>query len=139
MTPIDEVLAGYATAVSAADVDAFVALYDDDVRVFDTWGRWSYDGLDEWRAMVGEWFASLGDERATVELGEVGTVVGDGVIVVHAVATFRGFSAAGEELRSVDNRLTWVLRQTPGGAWKIVHEHTSVPIDLETSRPVPRR
>ena len=138
MTSIDEVLAGYAAAVSAADVDAFVALYDDEVRVFDTWGRWSYDGLGEWRAMVGEWFGSLGDERAEVELHDVGAVVGDGVAGVHAVATFRGFSAAGEELRSVDNRLTWVLRQAPDGAWKIVHEHTSVPIDLATSRPVPR-
>jgi ketosteroid isomerase-like protein len=57
---------------------------------------------------------------------------------VHAVATFRGFSAAGEELRSVDNRLTWVLRSRPDGSWRIVHEHTSVPIALETSRPVPR-
>ena len=76
MTPIDEVAAGYAAAVSAADVDAFVALYDDEVRVFDTWGRWSYDGLGEWRAMVGEWFGSLGDERPEVELHDIGAVVG---------------------------------------------------------------
>jgi hypothetical protein len=72
VTPIDEVAAGYAAAVSAADVDAFVELYDDDVRVFDTWGRWSYDGLVEWRAMVREWFGSLGDEHARAERGRLG-------------------------------------------------------------------
>jgi ketosteroid isomerase-like protein len=29
------------------------------------------------------------------------------------------------------NRLTWVLRERDG-AWKVVHEHTSVPLDFET-------
>ena len=28
----------------------------------------------------------------------------------------------------IDNRLTWVLRKTPQGEWKIIHEHTSAPV-----------
>jgi len=41
-------------------------------------------------------------------------------------ATFRGLTAEGEELRSMNNRLTWILRRD-GHAWKITHEHTSAP------------
>ena len=40
---------------------------------------------------------------------------------------YRGLSADGEELRSMNNRLTWVLRKDANGVWKIVHEHTSAP------------
>jgi ketosteroid isomerase-like protein len=38
----------------------------------------------------------------------------------------------------MNNRLTWVLRKDGGGAWKIVHEHTSAPIDLETLQALTR-
>lgn len=50
---IGAVIEGYAAAVRAKDVDAFVSLYAKDVRVFDMWGRWSYDGVDAWRSMAG--------------------------------------------------------------------------------------
>ena len=33
----------------------------------------------------------------------------------------------GTELRSMQNRLTWVLKPE-GDGWKIPHEHTSVPL-----------
>lgn len=35
--PVIQVLDAYKAAVAAKDVDAFVALYDQDVRVFDLW------------------------------------------------------------------------------------------------------
>ena len=31
----------------------------------------------------------------------------------------------------MNNRLTWILRKEPDGAWKIVHEHTSAPVGDE--------
>jgi ketosteroid isomerase-like protein len=60
---IEQVLAGYAAAVRAKDVDGFVRLYAKDARVFDMWGRWSYDGADAWRTMAEEWFGSLGTDQ----------------------------------------------------------------------------
>ena len=42
------------TAVRAKDVASFVALYANDVRVFDMWECWSYDGAEAWRAVAGE-------------------------------------------------------------------------------------
>jgi ketosteroid isomerase-like protein len=36
------------------------------------------------------------------------------------------------------NRLTWALKQE-NGAWKIVHEHTSAPVDFKTSKVILQR
>jgi ketosteroid isomerase-like protein len=51
----------------------------------------------------------------------------DEVRTQSAFTTYRGLSPEGTELRSMNNRLTWVLRKDAGGGWKIVHEHTSAP------------
>jgi uncharacterized protein (TIGR02246 family) len=124
---MEEMLDKYAAAVGAKDVDAFVALYADDVRTFDLWSVWSYDGKPALREMVEEWFGSLGTDTVVVEFSEVRAETGDDVAAVSAFTTFRGLSAEGEELRSMNNRLTWILRREGDGAWKIVHEHTSAP------------
>jgi uncharacterized protein (TIGR02246 family) len=131
---IEQLLEEYAESVRAKDVDRFVALYDDAVRVFDMWGRWSYDGVAAWREMAVEWFGSLGSEQVAVEFEEVQTMVGDDVAVANAFVTFRGLSAEGDELRAMHNRLTWALRKQPDGTWKVVHEHSSAPADFETGR-----
>ena len=128
---MEQTLDAYAAAVRAKDVDAFLALYADDVRTFDLWSEWTYDGKDALRGMVSEWFGSLGQDVDAVEFDEVRTQTGDGVGAVSAFLTFRGLSPEGEELRSMNNRLTWVLQKDDDGAWKIAHEHTSAPAGEE--------
>ena len=130
MSDVGALLEEYRDAVHAKDVDRFVAIFADDVRVYDMWGTWSHDGIDSWREMAEVWFDSLGDERVRVEFDDVQTTVGDDVAVVSAFVTFAGISADGEELRSMNNRLTWGLRKTDG-TWKVVHEHTSAPAGEE--------
>jgi ketosteroid isomerase-like protein len=110
IAPISQVLTAYQAAVHAKDIDAFVALYDADVRIFDMWGQWSLNGID----------------------------AGHDVAAAHAFLTFTGLSAEGKELRSMTNRLTMVLRRT-GDGWKIVHEHTSAPIDHGSLKAILRR
>jgi uncharacterized protein (TIGR02246 family) len=131
---IAKLLDAYIAAVRAKDVDAFVALFDENVRVFDMWERWAYDGADEWREMASEWFGSLGSEQVAVEFDDVQTIAGEDVAAASAFVTFKGISADGEELRAMNNRLSWVLKKTEDGEWKVVHEHTSAPIDFETSK-----
>ena len=131
---IEQLLEEYAESVRAKDVDRFVALYDDAVRVFDMWGRWSYDGVAAWREMAVEWFGSLGSEQVAVDFEAVRTFVGADVAVADAFVTFRGLSAEGDELRATHNRLTWALRKQPDGTWKVVHEHSSAPADFETGK-----
>lgn len=125
---MDEVLAAYAAAVRAKDVDAFVSLYADDVRTFDLWSEWSYDGKDALRAMVAEWFGSLGDDEVVaVSFDEVRTQADSDVGAVSAFTTYAALAPDGTELRSMNNRLTWILRAGADGSWKIAHEHTSAP------------
>jgi uncharacterized protein (TIGR02246 family) len=130
---IEQVLEAYKAAVFAKDVDAFVALYDQEVRVFDMWGAWSYAGIAAWRGMVADWFGSLGSERVVIEMNDVQVIVAHDLAVAHAFVTYAGVSAEGKELRAMQNRLTWALKQNDG-RWKIVHEHTSAPVDFETSK-----
>lgn len=136
--PVTQVLDAYKAAVFAKDVDAFVALYDRDVCVFDMWGEWSYNGVEAWRKMVTDWFGSLGTERVSVNMNDVQVVGEQDVVVVHAFVTYRGLSAEGEALRAMHNRLTLALKQS-GGTWRIVHEHTSAPVDFETSKVILQR
>ena len=134
MESIEQVLEGYATAVRRKDADAFVSLYAPHVRVFEMWGRWSYDGVAAWRGMAEEWFGSLGEEQVAVEFDNVETVTGAGVAVAHAFVTYKGLSAEGAELRAMSNRLTWGLEKSVEGGWKVVHEHSSAPVDFETGK-----
>jgi len=133
MSDVAALLESYRDAVYAKDVEAFVAIFADDVRVFDMWGTWSHDGIDSWREMAVGWFGSLGDELVRVEFDDVQTTVGDDTAVLSAFVTFAGLSADGAELRSMNNRLTWGLRKT-GGTWKVVHEHTSAPFEMATGK-----
>lgn len=127
----NEMLDAYTAAVRARDADAFLALYADDVRSFDLWGVWSYDGKDSLRAMVDGWFGSVpDDETVVVKFDDVRTEIGSDVAAVSAFTTFAAETPDGIELRSMNNRLTWILRRD-GDAWKIVHEHTSAPVGEE--------
>lgn len=137
--PTRDLLDRYVRAVDEKDVDAFVALYDHAVRVFDTWGRWSYEGATAWRETVQAWFGSLGDQRVAVEWDDASSLVDGDMAAAHAFVTYRGLSADGSELRAMQNRLTWVLRRRAGEGWRIAHEHTSAPADFETGKVMLRR
>jgi ketosteroid isomerase-like protein len=128
--PIPQILDDYKAAVFAKDVDSFVALYDPQVTAFDMWGVWSYNGIAAWRDMAAHWLGSLGTERVIVDFSDAQSVVGEDVAVVHAFVNYKALSADGVELRSMDNRLTLTLRNQ-GDGWKIVHQHSSCPVDGE--------
>ena len=136
--PVRAALERYAAAVRAKDVEAFVALYDADVHVFDMWGRWSLRGAEAWREMARGWFASLGEEYVVVGFEDIEAIAADGLAIGHATATYAAYSADDTRLRSLDNRITLVLRQR-GGDWRIVHEHTSAPIEQASLKAVLRR
>jgi uncharacterized protein (TIGR02246 family) len=136
--PILQVLDGYKAAVFAKDVDAFVALYDQDVLVFDMWGIWSYSGITAWREMAAGWFGPLGTERVVVDFSDAQTIVAHDLAVVHTFVTYKAVTAEGVELRSLNNRLTVALRRK-SGVWKIVHEHSSSPVDFETAKVILKR
>jgi ketosteroid isomerase-like protein len=129
--PVRDALARYAAAAHDKDVNAFVSLYADDLRVFDMWNSWELRGIAAWRSMAEGWFTSLGDERVIVTASDVVSTVSGDLALGHATLTFTALSAEGKELRSLDNRISVALKRT-GNTWKIFHEHTSAPISHET-------
>ncbi|HZZ94908.1 MAG TPA: SgcJ/EcaC family oxidoreductase [Usitatibacter sp.] len=130
-TDVARVLERYKQAVLDKDLEAFISMYDPKVRVFDAWGHWACEGLDGWRRMVRAWFDSLGDERITVASEGVQVAVDGDLATLHGAIIYTAIASNGAKLRSMRNRLTWVLRRGDG-MWKLVHEHTSVPLDFET-------
>ena len=129
------ILDDYRAAVLARDVEGFMRLYAPEVRVFDAWSHWLHAGADAWRPVVESWFASLESERVRVDFEDVLAVSGTDISSVSAVVTYTALSARGEPLRSMQNRITWVLREV-GHVLRIVHEHTSVPIAPESMKPI---
>ena len=132
------VLKSYASAVFSKDVKTFMHLYDPNVRVFDAWGVWSYEGAAAWQVAVEGWFTSLGTESVKVTFDDVRSLGGPELAMVSAIVTYAGVSAGGEQLRAMQNRISWVLR-TSGHNLRIVHEHTSAPIDFNESKAILKR
>ncbi|HXB08744.1 MAG TPA: nuclear transport factor 2 family protein [Puia sp.] len=132
MSDIKSLFEAYKAAVFQKDIDAFLALFDESVRVFDMWA-WAYDGHAAWREMVTGWFSSLGAERDVVSFDDIRIQESGDIGVASAFMRFAAVSEKGEELRFLQNRLTWVL-QKKAGVWKIIHEHTSGPVDGETMK-----
>jgi ketosteroid isomerase-like protein len=130
--------ASYASAALQRDAEAFARLYDPTVRVFDAWGVWEYRGAELWRRAVEGWFTSLGTEKVKVTFSETESHGSLAMAVTSAIVTYASFSAQGEEVRSVQNRITWGLRTT-GHVLRIAHEHTSAPIGFEDMKAILHR
>ena len=129
----------YQSAVLARNADTFMHLYAQDVRVFDAWGIWSYEGAAAWRVAVEGWFASLGaGETCRVTFQEVQITGEANLAALSAIVTYAGYSAAGQELRSMQNRISWVLKRS-GHVLRIVHEHTSAPLGFEDTKAILQR
>ena len=60
------------------------------------------------------------------------------IAITSAIVTYASLSAEGEELRSMQNRITWGLRTT-GHVLRIVHEHTSAPVGFEDMKAILHR
>lgn len=132
---IGKVVENYKAAVYAKDVSAFMRLYDPKVRVFDTWGVWSYEGAAAWQLAVDAWLTSLGTERVKVTFEDVQSSGSADFALVSAVVTYSGLSAEGQQLRSMQNRLSWVLK-TSGHVLRIIHEHTSAPVGFDDAKAI---
>lgn len=135
---ITRILETYTSAVYAKDVESFMRLYDPNVRVFDAWGVWSYQGAPAWQIAVEGWFTSLGSERVKVTFAEVQTLGGPELASVSAIVAYTAMSAQGETLREMHNRISWVLR-TSKHVLRIAHEHTSAPIGFSDSKAILQR
>jgi uncharacterized protein (TIGR02246 family) len=138
MKTLESLFETYKTAVFQKDVEAFASIFDEKVRVFDMWQRWSYDGLVAWREMAKNWFSNLGENKDVITFDDIQIQSTGEMALASAFVRFTAISEKGEELRYLENRLTWIA-QKKDNQWKIIHQHTSGPIDFETMKVILKR
>ena len=120
----------YKVALYSKDVEAFADLYDANVRIFNASAQWSYDGLEQWRKSAETWFDSLPTERVIVLAEGMHISASRALGAANGFMIYRAISQAGVELRCRKSRFTWTVEKRLG-VWKVVHEHTSLPFDLQ--------
>ena len=121
----------YKSAVLRKDVNLLMSLYSKDFTAFDMWDLWSHVGDVAWREMNEEWLSTLGSESVVVGFYDATVIPGDDVAAAYATVSYTAVSETGETLRSMDNRLSWVAKRE-SGVWKIIHQHTSAPLNSGT-------
>ncbi|RYY02120.1 MAG: DUF4440 domain-containing protein [Gammaproteobacteria bacterium] len=126
--PFSEILSAYSAAIFEKDVDRYLSLYSDDILIFDMWNDWYLQGLQPWREMAENWFASLNSEKVVVTASEIQSHQFGDIVVGYAILRFAAIDAEGQELRYLNNRVSINMRQADGN-WKIFHQHSSAPID----------
>lgn len=129
----DTLIERYISAAKACDRDALLALYSLDLRMFDLMLPWQFRGTEEWAKQVDRWFSEVGS-NADVQASDIEVRATDDMAVLTMNMMYAHVEENGERF-SMTNRLTWVA-ETSGGDWKIVHEHTSVPLNEKDMSPV---
>ena len=116
-------------AVRAKDVNAFLAHCSPEIVVYDLLPPLQHEGVE---AVRKSWKSAFHDfvGRADYEVRDLDITVNDDVAFCHSLNRFGGATRDG---KLVNN---W-LRTTIGfrkidGLWKILHQHVSVPIDMQT-------
>ena len=120
-------------AVRAKDVETLMAWYAPDVVAFDLVAPLAHRGAGGVRKRVAEWFASF---RTAIdyEVRDVDLFLAGDVAFDHHLTHVRGTSASGAAIDM------W-FRETVGyrkldGRWMVTHQHSSVPFDMATGKPL---
>lgn len=123
---IRALLDSWKAAFLKRDIDAIMAHYAPDVLAFDAILKLQFKGIDAYRK---HWEAcmSMCSGHMVFEIHELGITAADHIAYGHYVCLCGGTNDKGEE-QSGWMRVSLALRREQG-AWKIAHEHFSVPFD----------
>ena len=124
----------FVAAFKAKDVDAIMKLYvpGQALVVFDVVPPRQYVGAAAYRK---DWQTFLGnfDGPITVELTDLDIGADRNLAFSHSIQRVAGTDKQGKKL-DLTVRVTDVYQKIRG-RWFIVHEHVSVPVDLDTDKP----
>ena len=124
----------FAAAVNAKDVDAIMKVYvpDDSLLVFDVTPPRQYVGAKAYRKDWENLFASF-TGALKFELTDL-SVTADGTMgFSHSIQRILATDTKGQPVE-LAVRVTDVYRKIQGN-WLVVHEHVSIPVDLDTGTP----
>lgn len=133
---VQDVLDTYKTALYEKDAEKLLSLYDSDIHIFDSWGAWESKGIAAWRENVAEWLDGLNKDNILLQVTFDDIVIEEtaSLAFVHCAVAYAGHDKeSGEKLRQMTNRFTFGLKKM-NESWVIIHEHSSLPINLETGK-----
>lgn len=121
------------SSIRTKDLDGVMSVYvpDDSLFVFDVIPPRQYVGVsayrEDWKGVLASFNGPI-----TAEISDLRITSSDNLGFGHSIQHITGTDRRG---KSVD----WILRVTDcyrkiKGKWLIVHEHYSVPVDLETAK-----
>ena len=135
---VQDLLENYKTAVYEKDVEKFLSMYASDTHIYDCWGNWESKGISSWKENVAEWFNGLSEDGVLLKVDFNDLVVEENsyLAFVYCAVTFAAYQEeSGEQLRQMTNRFTYGFKKV-NESWVIVHEHSSLPIDMETGKAI---
>jgi ketosteroid isomerase-like protein len=123
----------YAKAVSAKDIGRVMSLYAPDIVSFDLNPPLRYVGTDNKRRAWQEFFAIYTGPVA-YEVRDLNITTDGELAFVHSLNHVKGTLASGH-ITDLWMRWTACFRRIDG-VWLVVHDHVSVPADLEHGKAV---
>ncbi len=118
-------------AIRDKNVDAVLAGYSPEVVTFDVVVPLRYAGLSSVRTRLSNWFASF-KSSLDYEISDLKIAIAGDVAFDHHLTRVHGVNQGGHVI-DMWFRETVGYRKT-GGAWRVTHQHSSVPIDMENGR-----
>jgi uncharacterized protein (TIGR02246 family) len=124
----------FIAALKAKDLDAIMKVYvpDQTLFVFDVVPPRQYVGAAAYRKDWQEFLGSI-NGPITVELTDLDITADDSLAYGHSIQRVAGTDQHGKKL-DLTVRVTDVYKKINGN-WLVIHEHVSVPVDLDTGKP----
>ena len=121
-----------AKAIRAKDVEAALSVYVPDVLSFDLIDPLRHCGRDAIRTRLEAWLGQFREGPIGFEMRDLALTAGGDVAFCHSL---NHVDAVTKDGRTIDMfwRATMCFRKLDG-AWKVTHEHSSVPFDMESGR-----
>jgi ketosteroid isomerase-like protein len=116
-------------AMRRKDIDRLMAVYARDVVYFDVVAPLRFDGADALRARFTRWFDGYRGEIA-MEMRDLHIVTRGELAVAFWLSRSSGTLTDGRQVGAWVRATSCCLQSA--GAWAIVHEHISLPVDLQT-------
>jgi len=131
---IETLVNQFAAAVRAKDLDAIMKVYTPgpDLLVFDVIPPRQYVGADAYRK---DWKGFLDTFKGPIKftVSDLSIDAGGKIAYSHSIQHMTGTDTKGKPV-DFTVRVTDVYRKS-GGDWRVVHEHVSVPVNMDTGKP----
>ena len=128
---IRELVNRWLISIHAQDIDGIVSHYAPDILSFDAVSQLQFEGVESYKQ---HWAACLGmcPGQLVFELHDLQVTAAENVAFSHCLQRCGASGENGEEKVSW-MRMTACYRKI-NGEWKVVHEHFSVPFDMQSGK-----